>query len=230
MIDDLDEFIQFWTLYTEGREFGFKSDDYRVGWHRGQDVPGVVEGSEWLDKTIPVLPGTSFVRRLITEKCGGVEVYRFGTMYVFYCHTVPQGAGKFRLADWNDDPKWRGLWRGPHLHLVFSLWEDAAWNDERTVIDPRPHIAAALDEAKQKRDDMAPISSADVRRISAHGFKTLTTRKFAAAKPLEGGTTFPSFTIGSAFRYLMRYVRATHILALSIDARLAALEARETEK
>lgn len=141
----MSEHTEFWALASLGREYGFLSSDYAGGWHRGQDVPGVVPGRGWLGKYVPLLRPGRLVSATQQRKIGGVFVYDVGGgEFDSYCHVHPMGDG-FRLSNWSDDAAWRGTsFRGPHLHLVRSLSPDSAWNTNRAVLDPRPIILSAL--------------------------------------------------------------------------------------
>lgn len=143
----MSEFTDFWSLYTKGREFGYKDPVYAGGWHRGQDIPGVVKEMPWTGKNIPLLrPGKLYYRGYKT-KIGYVQVYKVGDEFDTYCHTINTGTSTFRLATWGE--KTGTSWGGPHLHLVRSKTWDAAWNTNRAVLDPRPIIRARLAEANK---------------------------------------------------------------------------------
>lgn len=143
----MSEFTDFWSLYTKGREFGYKDSVYAGGWHRGQDIPGVVKEMPWVGKNIPLLrPGKLYYRGYKT-KLGYVQVYKVGDEFDTYCHTINTGTSTFRVATWGE--KTGTSWGGPHIHLVRSKTWDAAWNTTRAVLDPRPIIRARLAEASK---------------------------------------------------------------------------------
>ena len=141
----MSDFEEFWSLYPKGREYGFRSDDYAGGRHRGQDIPGAVDGHEWIGKKIPILRPGRLIHTTQKTKLGGVYVYAVEDgEYDIYCHTHPFLDG-IRLSNWSDALKWRGTsYRGPHLHLVRSRFADAGWNDSRPTLDPRVIIRARL--------------------------------------------------------------------------------------
>lgn len=154
------DYIDFWTLYEKGREYGFKDPVYYGGWHRGQDIPGANKTVPWLNKDVPLLhPGLQPYWKGQQPKLGGVFVYKVGNEFWAYCHVRPTGTG-FRISSWDDPIEWRGTsWAGPHVHLVRSKTWDAAWNTNRAVLDPRPVIRTKLAEAEKKEDDMTPQES-----------------------------------------------------------------------
>lgn len=151
----MSDFTDFWSLYAEGREFGYKDSVYAGGWHRGQDIPGSVKAMPWGGKNIPILrPGKLYYRGYKT-KIGYVWVYKVGDEFDAYCHTMATGATTFRLATWGE--KTGSSWGGPHLHLVRSKYWDAAWNTNRAVMDPRPVIKNRIAEMSRPASTKPPV-------------------------------------------------------------------------
>lgn len=211
------DYIDFWTLYEKGREYGFKDPVYYGGWHRGQDIPGANKTVPWLNKDVPLLhPGLQPYWKGQQPKLGGVFVYKVGSEFWAYCHVRPTGTG-FRISSWSDPIEWRGSsWAGPHVHLVRSKTWDAAWNTNRAVLDPRPVIRTKLAEAEKKEDDMATPKEI---------WDYFARQELSPADPLRSGTKFPKGNWADLLRYNQRFSRATYENQAVTNAQITALTA-----
>lgn len=155
-----------------GRPWGFRSNDYAGGYHRGQDVRKVHESGDYSVETdvIAVSDGVvDYVGRPNNSLGPTVRIRRDKGGYEFHSHTIASvsvgarttaGTRLGRNARLSEAP---GLIKGVHDHVVFSDYADGAWNTSRPTHDPMPFIREKLEAvaAEQSRPFVPPIPLKD---------------------------------------------------------------------
>lgn len=136
-----------------GRPWGYKSNDYTGGYHRGLDVREVHPSGNYsvVTEVIAISDGfVDYVGRPSTALGPTVRIRRDAGGYEFHSHTVyyarvgqrtTAGTLLGRNATLSERP---GLIAGVHDHIVFSDFADGAWNTSRATKDPYPFIQSAL--------------------------------------------------------------------------------------
>lgn len=153
-----------------GREWGFRSNDYATGRHRGLDVREQNEQRTASVETdvIAISPGVvDYIGRPSDALGPTVRIRRDAGGYEFHSHTIADikngtrtspGTRLGRNARMSEKP---GLIFGVHDHVVFSDYADGAWNTSRPTHDPYPFILRALAGVAASSGDAKPAQAAE---------------------------------------------------------------------
>lgn len=150
-----EKFLEAYAPDRIGRPWGYPSDDYKTGYHRGGDYRKLSDDESYSveAEVVAISDGTvDYIGRPSDALGPTIRIRRDRGGYEFHSHsiaglgvgtTTTAGTILGRNAHLDETP---GQISGMHDHIVFSDYADGAWNTDRPTEDPQPIIDARLKE------------------------------------------------------------------------------------
>lgn len=231
-----------------GRPYWFYAPEtYAGGHHRGTDVrkQNADRSASIVTDVVAIVGGVVvFAAVAPGGKLGGTVVIRTGRplgagRYEIHSHTMPSvkvgdvvepGERIGRNATTSDPEAWTGYrinrpgqpktWGGNHDHVVFSDYDDGAWNTWRKTYNPEPIIAAALAAAQKEIPVLEP---SDIETLVSAQLN----RKINSPKPLGSGTRWKRMSVAEFLRHTLRNSRAAYESGIRIETTQKAIIANQ---
>lgn len=150
-----ENFLRAYAPERIGRPWGYRSDDYATGYHRGGDYRKLSadESHSVETEVVAISDGVvDYVGRPNDQLGPTIRIRRDQGGYEFHGHSIAgMGVGTRttagtvlgRNAHLDERP---GNVSGMHDHIVFSDYADGAWNTDRPTLDPQPIIDTRMKE------------------------------------------------------------------------------------